>query len=195
MTEAHQKIVEALFGAIREGEFLYAILDAARNIDIAFQLQNIPNVEYVSLYKGRKEEPMWDAAPYLVRCVRDSEFFNWAVERGWGDSWGIFLTSKANLEDVCKHFQEFLMVKTEEDREVYFRFYDPRVLRVFLPTCTSDEAKQIFGLVSHFLVEADNRETLLKFTPKAQGLTQQTLNLSSQARTDVEGSVFQSRII
>lgn len=163
MTEAHQKIVDALFGAVREGESLYAILDAARNIDIAYQLQNIQNMEYVSLYKGRKEEPMWDAAPYLVRCVRDSEFFNWVVERGWGDSWGIFLTSKFGLEDLCKHFQQFLMVRTPDDQEVYFRFYDPRVLRVFLLTCTADELVMIFGTVLTYLVEDTDQNIGLRF--------------------------------
>jgi len=168
MTETHQKIVETLFGAVREGESLYAILDAARNIDIAFQLQNIPNVEYVSLYKGRKEEPMWDAAPYLVRCARDSEFFNWAIERGWGDSWGIFLVSRSNLEDLCKHFQEFLVVQDEDGKQMYFRFYDPRVLPLFLSTCTRGESVEFFGPVNRVFLEDTGAKVLRSFTPGLQ---------------------------
>ena len=154
MTPEHEKIADALFSAVREGESLYAILDAARNIDIAFQLQNIANVEYISLYKGRKEEPMWDAAPYLVRCVRDSEFFNWVIERGWGDSWGIFATSKGSLEDLCKHFQEFLIVEDEAGKQMYFRFYDPRILPRFLSTLGREQRPGFLGPVNQILLEA-----------------------------------------
>ena len=156
MTEAHKKIVDALFGAVREGESLYAILDAARNIDIAYQLQNIPNVEYISLYKGRKEEPMWDAAPYLVKCVRDSVFFNWVIERGWGDCWGIFLASRSSLDDLCKHFQEFLVVQDENGKQMYFRFYDPRVVPLFLSTCAREQRLEFFGPVHRVLLEASD---------------------------------------
>jgi hypothetical protein len=178
MEEQRNRIADTLFQAVANGESLYAILDAARTIDIAYQLQNVANVEYVSLYKGRKEEPMWDAAPYLVRCVRNSEFFNWIIGRGWGDSWGVFLTSKLDLEELRKHFQEFLMVKTADDRELYFRFYDPRVLRVFLPSCTPEESSQFFGPLSSFLLEADEPATVLKFTANWQGVKQERAPLS-----------------
>ena len=165
MTETHQKIVEALFGAIRDGESLYAILDTARNVDIHFQLQNIAGVEHVSLYKGRKEEPMWDATPYLVRCVRDSEFFNWVIERGWGDSWGIFLISKLGLEDLCKHFQEFLVVQDTDGKQMYFRFYDPRILPLFLSNCTREETVEFFGPVTRVFAEDKGAEILRLFSP------------------------------
>jgi uncharacterized protein DUF4123 len=164
MTPEHEKIADALFSAVRAGESLYAILDAAGNIDIAYQLQNISNVEYVSLYKGRKEEPMWDAAPYLTLCVRDSEFFNWMIERGWGDSWGIFVISKATLEDLCKHFQEFLLVQDEDGKQMYFRFYDPRVLPPFLSTCAREQRLEFFGPVNQVLLEARDTNVLRSFT-------------------------------
>jgi hypothetical protein len=148
---------------VREGESLYSILDAARNIDIAFQLRNIANVEYVSLYKGRKEEPMWDAAPYLIRCVRESEFFKWVIDRGWGESWGIIVTSKASFEDLCKHFQECLIVQDESGKQMYFRFYDPRILPLFLSTCTPDQRIDFFGPVNRLLLEAGNTDSLRSF--------------------------------
>lgn len=164
MIPEHEKIVDALFGALREGESLYAILEAARNIDIAYIVQSTPDLEYVSLYKGREEEPMWDAAPYLVRCVRKSEFFNWVIDRGWGDSWGIFVTSKASLEDLCKHFQEFLVVHDEDGKQMYFRFYDPRILPLFLSTCTGTQRVEFFGPVNQVLLEARGTNLLRSFT-------------------------------
>jgi len=55
-------------------------------------------------------------------------------------------------------------VQTEDGRELYFRFYDPRVLRIFLPTCNAEEAATFFGPVRQFLVEAQDAETLLQFS-------------------------------
>ena len=80
-----------------------------------------------------------------------------------GKSYCVFLITKASFEDVRKHLRHFLMVTTEDGREVYFRFYDPRVLRVFLPTCTPDEVKQFFGPIRSFWIEAREPETMARF--------------------------------
>ena len=40
-------------------------------------------------------------------------------------------------------------------KDMYFRLYDPRVLRVFLPTCTPDELTDFFGPIGTFLIESD----------------------------------------
>jgi hypothetical protein len=48
------------------------------------------------------------------------------------------------------------MVKTEEGEELYFRFYDPRVLRIFLPTCDREQLKDFFGPVDYYLCEDED---------------------------------------
>ncbi len=46
-------------------------------------------------------------------------------------------------------------------RILVFRFYDPRVLRAYLPTCTAEEIAQFFGPISHFAAEsADGRQVI-----------------------------------
>ena len=177
MNKERHRIADALFTAVDEGESLYAILDGARTFDIPFRLRSA-KVEYDSLYRGRSEEVLWHVAPYLVRCGPDSEFFHWVLEHGWGDSWGIFLTSRADLEDVRMHLRHFLLVQDEDGKQLYFRFYDPRVLRAFLPTCTPEETHQFFGPVRCYLIEAKEPETLLKFTASRQGAQQEAVPLS-----------------
>lgn len=176
MSEAWEIIRDALEREVPRGQQLFAILDSAREIDIAYRLLQAKDVEYISLYKGRREEPIWDAAPYLVRCDADSQLFQWILEKGWGNSWGIFLISAAALEALCAHFQQFLLIKTEDDREFYFRFYDPRVLRVFSPTCTPEELKQFFGPVTRFLMEDDPPGTLVRQTLSRNALRQERIS-------------------
>jgi hypothetical protein len=64
------------------------------------------------------------------------------------------------------------MVKLPDGKQVYFRFYDPRVLRVYLPTCTVEEMRTFFGPIKCFLTEGDKPEAALRFAPGVQGVEQ-----------------------
>lgn len=174
-----QRLTELLFSFVEGGESLYAILDSARSLEIAPALKNLP-VEHVSLYQGRSEEPLWDVAPYLVRCERGTPFMQWLLEKGWGNSWGIFFISRSKVEDLLKHFQQLLLVRLPDKREFYFRFYDPRVLRSFLPTCDASEAQQIIAPVRSFILEGVSSNSLVKFVSVQQGLISEILDLSSK---------------
>lgn len=173
-----QRLSETLFNLVEKGESLYGILDSARSLEIAPALKNI-QVEHDSLYRGRSEEPMWDVAPYLVRCERGTPFMQWLLEKGWGNSWGIFLTSTSKLDDLRKHFQQFLLIKLDGNKDFYFRFYDPRILRAFIPSSTLEQSSEIFGPVRSFLMEALTPDTLLKFTLSKNGAVQNSINVSS----------------
>lgn len=52
-----------------------------------------------------------------------------------------------------RHFRRFLRVTDEQGQPLMFRYYDPRVLRVYLPTCTAEELALVFGPVSAYLIE------------------------------------------
>src|SRR5215211_2202012 len=109
----------------------YILLDAARmdeDMDTAQEL----NPHFDSLYRGGSKETLAEVAPYLFSFEKDTEFSQWYLENGWGDSWGILFSSKASFEECHKHFRKFLLVKNEKGDELYFRFYDPRVLKIFL---------------------------------------------------------------
>ena len=45
------------------------------------------------------------------------------------------------------------MVQDEGGQEYFFRYYDPRVLRKYLPTCTPEEVRSFFGPVRSFIAE------------------------------------------
>ena len=98
------------------------------------------------------------------------KFQDFYYENGWGNSWGIIIGSTQSFQDIYKHFRKFLMVKTEEGEELYFRFYDPRVLRIFLPTCDASQLKELFGAVDYFLMEDEDKGFALKFTMDYNGL-------------------------
>ena len=91
------------------------------------------------------------------------------VKEGWGKSWAVYLSSPSDLQEVRRHLRHFLQVKLPSGEQVYFRFYDPRVMRVFLPTCTPEDTTQFFGPIQNYLVEDESPEQLLRFVNTGQG--------------------------
>src|ERR1041385_609655 len=140
----------------------FALLDAARDERI-YPALITADCNWVSLYRGDAAARMAEVAPYLVELERDSEFASWLFREGWGNSWGIFLRSAATLQIVRGHLRRFIMAKLSDGRSVYFRFYDPRVLRAYLPTCIEEEVQSFFGPVERYAMESDDGELLLTF--------------------------------
>lgn len=141
----------------------YSVLDAARifgELDTAQKLQT----NFLSLYMGQSEELLSAVAPYLFAYQPDSEFGKWLSEKGWGNSWGMFVETAVSIDELRKHFRKFLLVKTEENEELYFRFYDPRVLRIFLPTCDEQQLVEFFGPISQLIMEDEDPKFALKFS-------------------------------
>jgi len=140
---------------------VYAVLDGASVPNI---IQNLAKykAKSICLYRGELDLELAQTAPYLVLLKPDSDLTDWVLS-GIGHHWGIFAISKANMKDMRKHFRTFLMVYDPDGQPMYFRYYDPRVLRVFLPTCNDDEIRQIFGPIDRYYVESKNGISLVPF--------------------------------
>lgn len=159
---------EALACAVAERLFhhparrAYAVLDGASIEELLDKLYDL-EPEFECLYRGELAPDLAQCAPYLVKLEERSEFLQWLIMEGWGKHWGIFVVANADLDVMRRHFRRFLMVKDPEGKRLYFRYYDPRVFRVYLPTCNAEERKIIFGPVHHYLVENDPATSALEF--------------------------------
>ncbi|ATB39457.1 FHA domain-containing protein [Cystobacter fuscus] len=157
-------------------EPLFAVLDAARDERIPVLLRESVE-EYRSLYEGAQGEAMAEIAPYVVHLPGDSRLLRSLVQEGWGRNWGIFLSSQRPFKDVRRHLRKFLMVKDSVSRDLYFRFYDPRVLRVFLPTSWPEQNQALFEGVRAYWAEGDDGTSLLRFALKEQALHRELVPL------------------
>jgi len=169
---------------------LYAVLDGARNSYIYPTLMATGAVNrclyagHQLLYLGKMPQALAAVAPYIVQLKPDSPFARWIVKEGWGDHWGIFLTSTANLTELLRHFRRFVMVKEESGRLLYFRFYDPRVFRPYLPTCNEADLEMIFGPVDRFYIEAADSAQLLELRRENSLLELRTVDLTEPRERD-----------
>jgi len=155
----------------------YLLLDAARMSGLINEART-RNPANDSLYRGTRDEGLSAVAPYLFRFSAGQTFANWYLKQGWGRSWGVLMKSGRSLEDLAKHFRSFLLVKTETGQNLYFRFYDPRVIRVFLPTCDTTQLREFFGPVDYFLVEDEDPAFVLRFWQENGVLRTQRLGVA-----------------
>jgi hypothetical protein len=122
------------------------------------------NPDFKCLYQGKTELELAGVAPFLFSYTSNSEFKQWFEKFSIGNSWGVLFHSHLPFSEIYKHCRRFLIVKNDGEQEMYFRFYDPRVLRIFLPTCNRVQLKEFFGPINSFILEDEDPNTILQFT-------------------------------
>jgi hypothetical protein len=144
---------------------VYVLLDGARDAAIVPAIRS-SNLSHECLYAGSLSRSLQLAAPYLVHLAPESAFFGKLVNEGWGRAWGIFAVVRADitLEVLRKHFRTLLRVKDEQGRTLAFRFYDPRVLRIYMPTCVPSETSQVLGPAETLACESSEGDAIIEFT-------------------------------
>jgi hypothetical protein len=159
----------------------FAVVDAAQDSTLPQRAGKV-GLRTQSLYAGRLGGMLEDVAPHLVTVDLHSGFARWFA-RHWGGNHGILLQSRASFEELRKHFRHFLMVKDEAGKKYRFRFYDPRILRAFLPACTPDEVRQFFGPIERFYTLTRDGSGVLAFSRSDRGVrvVELTGRLTAQA--------------
>jgi len=130
-----------------EAGFLYAVLDSTDRPKVPQKALELGE-RAASLFRGSPDENNWAVAPYLVEV--DSAVLDWIVEHLWQEPWGVFIMSKADMELLRNHLRRFLMVELPDGERWFFRFYDPRILKAYLPSCNRWELERFFGPVRAF---------------------------------------------
>jgi Domain of unknown function (DUF4123) len=154
---------------------IWMILDGARSIEI-FRMLLACHLEYACLYSGQLTPELEMAAPYLVQLDHGYKDTHRLIERGWGNNWGVFLRSDTSMKKLRRHLREILVVRDERGNRLAFRYYDPRVLRVYLPTCTIAELRTVFGPIECFCAEGERAKDLVEFCLGINGLQKSILS-------------------
>jgi uncharacterized protein DUF4123 len=174
------RLYEALWS---EDEKLFAVLDGARDSRV-FGAVDASHEDKHCLYSGERHWPgndiSWDligVAPYLVELEKGDDLTHFVLRNGWNHDWGIFCHSEAGIATLRAHFRSLLIVRNEQNRKMMFRYYDPRVLRAYLPTCTPAELKAVFGPVTTFVIAGDDPATAIQYSIEGSTLRQNEVNL------------------
>lgn len=148
---------------------VYAVIDGASAPGLQSRIYD-DDIEYRCLFTGNLVPDLLEAAPYVVKLNEKSSFTDWVLDDGWGQHWGIFAVTKMNIREMRHHLRSFLKVQSPEGKSLLFRFYDPRVFRVFMPTCDVSQLETIFGEIEYFILEDEDPAKIINFHLSKNGL-------------------------
>ena len=154
-----QKLKNYLFS---ETTRLYCILDGASVEDLPMRLYETNTPNYC-LFRGELEPDVLYAAPYVAMLLPGSSFSEWVFKESPGNHWGIFAHCRYSLKEMRRHCRALINVYDEKGNPMIFRYYDPRVLRKFLPTCTNNEIVTLFGKIETLFAETEDGNTLTAY--------------------------------
>ncbi|RAU17535.1 hypothetical protein DN062_12655 [Nitrincola tibetensis] len=115
----------------------YAILDAAR-VPLLLDRLESSDLDYQCLFKGEAEQSLKSAAPYLVELHEDNRFTRqlFSVTGMASDLWdkypGVYVRSRALIDELANHFRRFTKVKNEEGKWLFFRFWESNFFLIVL---------------------------------------------------------------
>lgn len=148
-----------------ERALVFAVLDGASIPGLRDKFHEMRPPHHC-LFRGELEPDMQEVAPYVVGLVPGTPFVDWVLAECFGKHWGIFVQSRRSLKEMRFQFRKLLTVMNEAGDPMIFRFYDPRVLNRFLPTCTPEELEAFFGSVDTFFSEDASAGKMLRFRIK-----------------------------
>ncbi|WP_052245382.1 DUF4123 domain-containing protein [Halocynthiibacter namhaensis] len=114
----------------------YAILDAAKVLHLPLFLAN-SGLKFRCLFKGETADKLKNVAPYLVELEENSAFtrdiFTSAgmASNMWDLDPGIYIRSRANFDDIWRHFRKFTRIKNEKGKWFLFRFWEGATLGAY----------------------------------------------------------------
>ena len=165
---------------------VYAILDGASIDDLPAKIYEMRPRNFC-LYRGALDTDIAEVAPYIVEMMPQTAFTEWLLENCWGKHWGIFAHSPFRIEQLRRHFRKFLTVYDDAGNPMLFRYYDPRVLTQFLPTCEPGELQELFGAVNAFFAESNETKDLVRYQFFNEQLQPSALDMKT--RTGVYSNV------
>ncbi|MDR2990722.1 MAG: DUF4123 domain-containing protein [Burkholderiaceae bacterium] len=141
---------------------LAAIVDASQDDRIYPLLQEM-GWQHTCLYASPASAKLACYAPYYVP-LRDAQAVQTLEREGGASNWAIYLTHTGSSGTVIRHLKKFLFVRNAQQRRVYFRFYDPRVLRWYLSSCSHEQLDQFFGSsIQSFYANAPNAQQMWEY--------------------------------
>jgi hypothetical protein len=160
---------------VKNNTRLYCVLDGASVPELPKRLYETRAPNFC-LFSGDLKPDMLYVAPYVVLLSPGNRFTDLVLSQGFGKHWGIFAHSRHSLQEMRRHFRLLVNVYDENARSLIFRFYDPRVIRKFLPTCKGEQLQTFFGKIDTYFAENETADSLLSFQIKDNNLKQEELN-------------------
>lgn len=134
----------------------YAIVDSAQRPHFQERLEKL-RTPYCSLFDGTSEEALKDIAPLLIEHtgnLTEESLLNREL-RNLGEHKPAvsYIVSDTSIDALAKHFRNFHLIRVPEQggREMLLRWYDTRILPIWLQLLNPDQHAAFFSPISEWL--------------------------------------------
>lgn len=158
---------------------VWMIVDSARDRRIFSLLLECFYSSLSSLFAMPLAPQLESVAPYLVPLDYDDKKTRKFLGNAWGNNWGVFLRCDTSQDRLRRHLRSFVSVRDPRGQRLLFRYYDPRILRTYLPTCNKGELEYVFGPIECFWTESTNPDHLLEVGLERGTLVRRTISLAA----------------
>jgi hypothetical protein len=160
---------------------VWMTVDSARDRRIFGLLLECFYSSLSSLFATPLAPKLESVAPYLVPLDYDDKKTRKFLSHAWGNGWGVFIRCDTSQDRLRRHLRSFVSVRDPRGQRLLFRYYDPRILRTYLPTCSSQELEYVFGPIECFMTEGKVAENMIESRFDRGKLVQRTISLNAGA--------------
>ena len=158
---------------------LYGILDLARAPELYPHVERLAPAGAACLFEGRLAPALLRASPHLVELARGDPLTTLWQQTGWGKAWGVLLRSGEGLAVVRRRLRHFTQARLPNGRgPLLFRFWDPRVFRVYLPLVEPAELPPWFKGIDHYIAETEDGAGAIHYALQGGALATQPRRLN-----------------
>jgi hypothetical protein len=155
---------------------VYGVIDPAREPALYEHVARLEPHDAQCLYQGRLDPQVARCCPHLVLLdPADPLSRLWRTE-GWGKNWGMLIVSSADFRTVWRRLRHFTQVKLPDGQgPMLFRFWDPRVFRLYMPLVDADVLPQWFEDIDRYIVESEDGRGAIRYGLRGGALSVQAV--------------------
>lgn len=132
---------------MKRGTQHYLLLDGAQIDELMRTLYQLePDPEFHRLYERTRYAELAEAGPALIATDHGS-LLSQHFKEHWAASAGVTLTSRAPKDELIQHLTSLVHASVSGGVSVLFRYYDPRILYLWLTDIDDDQRDTILGPV------------------------------------------------
>lgn len=140
----------------------YLLLDASCSPDIAICAEAFPESARC-LFDGQALDDMGDVGPWLIELRRFGDAWDWFVEDGYGQNWGVVIHARVPMARLKTHLKKFLKVETEDGEAYFFKFYRPEHFNTYIPVLDPPQRERFMQVIETVFAETPGApDTLLR---------------------------------
>ena len=116
----------------------FLLLDAAADRDVYLAMNGYSN-EATCLFDGAVASDLEMVGPWLVEIEQDDSVWEWFVQKGYGNNWGLIIHSRLELRRLKTQLKKFLKIQDEAGDVFFFKYYRPENFNAHFPEFSPEQ--------------------------------------------------------